>query len=331
MTLIKAKLFTHTDLDGVGCAVVARHFFQKRLDVEYCSYGKINDKVKEFIVTGEFTEYDVVFITDISVNEEVAELIQTKAANKFMLVDHHKTAEWLNKYDWAFVTPLQYNHKEDRNRITSGTNLFYEKLISILGPDSIAPSSVHGIAELQEFVEHVRMYDSWEWKNVYGNMVAKQLNDLLQIVGLWDFEERFWKNPDIQFNHTEQRLLELEEKRINRHIKQKSKELKKMDIELEGNKYHVGLIFNESYHSETGNVICDENHDIDFVIMVNIGYGTMSLRRREDVDIDLGQVAKMFHESGGGHPPAAGTKVTDNQVNEIVHILTNPDLFKFLP
>ncbi|WP_270363928.1 DHH family phosphoesterase [Bacillus paranthracis] len=326
MTLFKAKLFTHTDLDGVGCAVVARHYFQKQLDVEYCSYGKINEKVKEFILSGEVKNYDVVFITDISVDKEVADLIEFEAATKFMLVDHHKTAEWLNEYDWASVTSVQPNYKENRNQITSGTNLFYETLISLFPKDEASNNTF-----LAEFVEHVRMYDSWEWKNVYGNMVAKQLNDLLQIVGLWDFEERFWKNPDIQFNHTEQRLLELEEKRINRHIKQKSKELKKMDIELEGNKYHVGLIFNESYHSETGNVICDENHDIDFVIMVNIGYGTMSLRRREDVDIDLGQVAKMFHESGGGHPPAAGTKVTDNQVNEIVHILTNPDLFKFLP
>ena len=326
MTLFKAKLFTHTDLDGVGCAVVARHYFQKQLDVEYCSYGKINEKVKEFILSGEVKNYDVVFITDISVDKEVADLIEFEAATKFMLVDHHKTAEWLNEYDWASVTSIQPNYKENRNQITSGTNLFYETLISLFPKDEASSNTF-----LAEFVEHVRMYDSWEWKNVYGNMVAKQLNDLLQIVGLWDFEERFWKNPDIQFNHTEQRLLELEEKRINRHIKQKSKELKKMDIELEGNKYHVGLIFNESYHSETGNVICDENHDIDFVIMVNIGYGTMSLRRREDVDIDLGQVAKMFHESGGGHPPAAGTKVTDNQVNEIVHILTNPDLFKFLP
>ena len=326
MTLFKAKLFTHTDLDGVGCAVVARHYFQKQLDVEYCSYGKINEKVKEFILSGEVKNYDVVFITDISVDKEVADLIEFEAATKFMLVDHHKTAEWLNEYDWASVTSVQPNYKENRNQITSGTNLFYETLISLFPQDEASNNTF-----LAEFVEHVRMYDSWEWKNVYGNMVAKQLNDLLQIVGLWDFEERFWKNPDIQFNHTEQRLLELEEKRINRHIKQKSKELKKMDIELEGNKYHVGLIFNESYHSETGNVICDENHDIDFVIMVNIGYGTMSLRRREDVDIDLGQVAKMFHESGGGHPPAAGTKVTDNQVNEIIHIVTNPDLFKFLP
>lgn len=326
MTLFRAKQFTHTDLDGVGCAVVARHYFQKQLDVEYCSYGKINEKVKEFILSGEVKNYDVVFITDISVDKEVADLIEFEAATKFMLVDHHKTAEWLNEYDWASVTPVQPNYKENRNQITSGTNLLYETLISLFPNDEASSNTF-----LAEFVEHVRMYDSWEWKNVYGNEVAKQLNDLLQIVGLWDFEERFWKNPDIQFSHTEQRLLELEEKRIKRHIKQKSKELKKMDIELAGNKYHVGFIFNESYHSETGNVICDENQDIDFIIMANVGYGTLSLRRREDVDIDLGQVAKMFHESGGGHPPAAGTKLTDNQINEMVHIITNPDLFKLLP
>ena len=42
----KIKLFTHTDLDGIGCAILAYLAFgRENVDVEYCDYSNVNDKV----------------------------------------------------------------------------------------------------------------------------------------------------------------------------------------------------------------------------------------------------------------------------------------------
>ena len=42
---MKIKLFTHTDLDGVGCAILAKLAFEN-VDIEYCNYDDINQKSK---------------------------------------------------------------------------------------------------------------------------------------------------------------------------------------------------------------------------------------------------------------------------------------------
>lgn len=42
------KLFTHTDLDGIGCAILAKIAF-KNCDIEYCGYNDINDNVTDFV------------------------------------------------------------------------------------------------------------------------------------------------------------------------------------------------------------------------------------------------------------------------------------------
>jgi len=42
-------LFTHDDLDGVGCAIVARLAFPDDLVVRYCSYKTINSEINSFL------------------------------------------------------------------------------------------------------------------------------------------------------------------------------------------------------------------------------------------------------------------------------------------
>ena len=58
----KIKLFTHTDLDGVGCAILAYLAFgRENVDVEYCNYDDVDEKVETFIEQEElFKSYDKV-------------------------------------------------------------------------------------------------------------------------------------------------------------------------------------------------------------------------------------------------------------------------------
>jgi oligoribonuclease NrnB/cAMP/cGMP phosphodiesterase (DHH superfamily) len=99
---MKYKLFTHTDLDGVACAIVAKFIFGKYIDIEFCDYSNVNGKVKKFIEDWVVEDYERIFITDISIEESVAEKID-KHFNNFILLDHHPTSTWMNKYNWCKV------------------------------------------------------------------------------------------------------------------------------------------------------------------------------------------------------------------------------------
>ena len=45
---MKVKLFTDTDLDGLGTAIVAKLAFGDQVDVFHCSYRNLNQRVDYF-------------------------------------------------------------------------------------------------------------------------------------------------------------------------------------------------------------------------------------------------------------------------------------------
>ena len=123
------KLFTHTDLDGIGCAVLAYLAFGRdNVDVEYYNYDGVDDRVKAFLSDPDLrNSYDEIYITDISISEELAKTIDV-FINPFNihLFDHHATALGLNKYDWCEVKV-----EMDNGIKTSGTELFWKYLYNI--------------------------------------------------------------------------------------------------------------------------------------------------------------------------------------------------------
>ena len=77
-------LFTHDDLDGVGCAIVARLAFPDDLVVRYCSYKSINSEINFFL--DQLQEPVKIIISDISVNEETATRLD---GYDVAMYDHH--------------------------------------------------------------------------------------------------------------------------------------------------------------------------------------------------------------------------------------------------
>jgi len=160
----KIKLFTHSDLDGVSCGIILKAFFNRidvELDIEYCSNPQdASKKVKEFWenldIVGEHG-YTKMFITDISINDEVAEMINETGKYlishpKVALIDHHVSAEHLNKYDWSFVMPEMDGVKE------SGTSLFLKVLCGMY--------DIESSFFLNDLAETVRQYDTWEFSTI---------------------------------------------------------------------------------------------------------------------------------------------------------------------
>lgn len=61
------RLSTHCDLDGIGCAVLAKMFFDD-VKVSYCNYDNIDDEITSFLsrTSGDvdsITYYNAIYIT----------------------------------------------------------------------------------------------------------------------------------------------------------------------------------------------------------------------------------------------------------------------------
>lgn len=328
---MKIKLFTHTDLDGIGCAILGIKTFKKeRIDIEYCDYDNINDKVRIYIDNKKYLNFDHTYITDISINKEIADLIENtqpkefeygfKLNKDFTLIDHHPTALFLNKYWWCNIK-IEVNGEK-----ASGTSLFYQSLVES-GYDTMEIYSVD-FESVLTFVQEVKRYDTWLWKTKYNDKLAKQLNDLLYILGRDRFIERS-SDHWCDINDTENLLLQLEEEKIDRYIKSKNKDLMAYDLDISSYTseniktfYKIGVVFAEQYISQLGNVLAIDHPELDFIVIIDSGK-TVSYRGIKD-NIDLGKIATIF--GGGGHPNSAGSPIDQSLIKSYIQ-----EIFKELP
>lgn len=259
---MKIKLFTHTDLDGIGCAILAYLAFgRENVDVEYCDYSNVDEKVMEWFKNNT-SPYKRIYITDISINEETAAEIDSRSwREKVLLFDHHATALWLNKYDWCKVK-IWY----DDGIPTSGTELFFNYLTyhAYICP---ANTPLHIGKNIQLFVEIVRDYDTWRWKEELGDegIICKQVNDLFYIYGRdefiawalnnihgWCVNSPVFRFPT--FSEIDRALLEQRQKDIDIYVEQNNKQ---MSVLLDSFGREYGVVFAERYFSELGNRLCE--------------------------------------------------------------------------
>lgn len=296
------KLFTHTDLDGVSCEILGRIAFGEDIDVVRCGYGNIDDKVEEFINSDE--EYDKLFITDISVKKELADALNN-VSDKVILLDHHKTALWLNEYPFALVQV-----EDESVGKMCGAYLFYEYLKKNHKEFDDTPA-------LKLFIDYVRMYDTWEWKEKYDNIIPKRLNDLMYIDGPNEFINKMvyrLGNNLFILDDTDLMKLQIEQTYINSYIAQKNETLMVNDDLFP--EYTVGITFADKYISELGNKLCELHPELDFVVLINMSTLTVSYRTVKD-NLDLSAIAKRF--GGGGHPKASGSRFDVSIVNDMLN------------
>lgn len=332
------KLFTHSDVDGLGCVAVAKHHFMDLAVVEWtvCGYGTVDHKVRDYLVD-RFEQYpqpEVVYITDISVNAETAEMLDRyhKEHANIQLIDHHKSALWLNKYDWAEVTV-----ETEDGKLASGTSLLHAHLKGTLGA-LVSAGGLHTPPEqnmeaLDDFAEQVRLYDTWEWDE-RNLAVPQQLNDLFALYGFDRFVERFGKNPEVTFDGLERSLVKRTEYERNNYIKHKREQVYVTNVRLShmlpagavkvtdelvdaygafadamGDVdpiFSLGIVMVERFHSEVGNALAKDG--IDVVMLLDIQRDTISLRTtRNDVMVDA--LAQL--NGGGGHAKSAGAPMSE--------------------
>lgn len=310
---MKRLLFTHgADIDGMGSAILARLVF---VDIDIIYARNVSDLEVKFIneyESGRLYEYDIVYITDLSLKMDIADKVYSdeKLKDKLYLFDHHETAlsSGLNKYNNVNV------HVELNGVKTCGTELFYLYLKE--------NEYLNDTIAISEFVEKVRREDNWEWEN-YDDIVAHDLAILFNAIGI----ERFVASM-VELLKEEKDAFKLNDTLIN-EVENKKEKIK-MAIEsskrfvrkeiIDGIKTLIVFITYE-YRNDVADYF-KKNNDIDFdvVAMIALDNDQISIR-----SLKSNNYARILAEKygGGGHDTAAAIPLDYNNKSKIVDTLFN--------
>ena len=299
----KLLLFTHTDLDGFSCYIVAQYHISY-VENHMCDYSEIEEEMEKIIKQKRLSEFDLVILSDLSISFGFANMFKKECeANnvEFYIIDHHQRSidNGLNKLENSRIRILR-----NSTELTCATELLHEFLQERDLLTSIP---------LESYIELVRLYDTWEWKKGKNNLPYK-INSLYWLLS----HERFYdsimdkiRTPSvIRLNETEDLLLEVEEERIQRYVEEKIKDVYYRNIQ----NYNCAIVFAESNANNIAEELYkDTNVDIAIIIKDN------SISYRTSKDIDVNTFAKAF--GGGGHIKASGSIITKEQKEKYIKLI----------
>src|SRR5574344_1015358 len=114
----KILIISHVaDIDGLGSVVLGKTIFNKRhntkLDYRLVEFHELDSVISSLIETGEYKEYDTIYITDVSMREDVIRKVQgnSELQAKIRHFDHHASELKNNSYPFVNVV-LEKDGKE---------------------------------------------------------------------------------------------------------------------------------------------------------------------------------------------------------------------------
>jgi oligoribonuclease NrnB/cAMP/cGMP phosphodiesterase (DHH superfamily) len=282
-------LLSHiADPDGIT-PIILLNLLNENFEYKLFEANNLSEFILENLDSDYFDKYDQIYIVDLGISKECANLIvNSKYKDKFKLFDHHETNYHLNDYDFAEVIEEVDGFKE------CGTSLFFNYLVKTFeNPILTKPSVVN-------FVELVRENDTWQFTELEQD--AHNLSALFSFYGreaYVDTYTEFLKNNNrFYFNKTELLIL----KSLNRQKQEYLEEKKDKVIIRKIDGYNVGIVFAERYRSNLGNYLAKVYKDeVDFICIINLARH-ISLRGIKD-DKPVNKFAEIY--GGGGHPLAS--------------------------
>ena len=305
---MKVLLFTHSqDIDGMGCAVLARKAFGDYTLVPTKTF-EITKNVENYIKSKKIYDFDKIYVTDLCIKEPVLKFIDNDEIlkNRLLVLDHHKTEieEGNNKYDFVNIIVQKNERKE------SGTSLFYNYLIQ---NNYLQRSNI-----LDELVEWTRQYDVWDWDSK-NSISARNLHVLFEVLGydayLKIINDKVDKLNSIVFNNYEKEVIDKFNKEMEKDILNILNDMKCVDLSIDGNIFKVGFVkCPYKYRNDMNKFIKKNNvYNIDAVGMIMTDIETVSYRQVKDVDVSI--ISKYF--GGKGHR-GAGSNLQENEKFKMV-------------
>jgi oligoribonuclease NrnB/cAMP/cGMP phosphodiesterase (DHH superfamily) len=267
--VVQSTLLTHTDLDGVGCAVVFAGARPGQGPIELVENGAIDGRVRDAIAArlGDAGGH-VVLVTDHGIDAATADAADefVAAGGRFVLLDHHRSSLSLNGRAWATVDPEH-----------SAAGLLFDHL--------------GRPAAFAEFARLVEDHDLWRHQDPRSARLAA----LLGLLGAERFQARFVEDPGVELREGERLLVDNEEARREDYLRRKVEQARV--VEIDGRRW--AICYAEQYQSDVAERLMTELGVVATAI-VNPGKRTVSLRGR---DVDVSGIAERF--GGGGHARAA--------------------------
>ena len=305
---MKILLFTHKiDIDGMGCAVLGKLAFDD-IEIVYCDTFEINQQIQRYIDNGSIYQYDKIFVTDLCIKQPLlSQFAEDKdLSRKTVILDHHKTEIEEGNDQYPFSTIVV----QDENGKCSGTSLFYNYLLS--------QGLINESDNLEEFVELTRQYDTWEWKTLYNNEKANELNILFSVLKIDGYVSKFYNKLVDNENLS---LFEKEDVEMIKNYKQKILEtclnyIKNLHI-VNLHNFNVGVVdnINDEYRNDIADLIKKmPNLDLDLVALIINGRNTVSFRSIKQ-DVDVGQFSVLY--GGKGHKEAASCPKSESILNAL--------------
>ena len=279
---------------------------------------------------------------------------------QLLLIDHHITNKMSENYPWAIVTSSRLDTMDDDDNtpytvdeLISATGIIGEMnkwanaphlYTTVLNPFSEPSISrmvrlnakgfngtfndVEGCEDLyydaaMSYANEISRYDTWEWQHKPKMYDENFTSVLLTFISLEELYKQIavnlvdYRTP---YNDTHHILYDIYIKKIQDDLKYARNN---MVVVNPGKipalaEYKIGIIMEPTYYSEVANTLCKENLDIDIIVILFPSTRTISLRSIRE-DLNLGRICERIYK-GGGHPKAAGAKLSPNDFMNILGI-----------
>ena len=311
MKTLKTFIFTHNDLDGVGCGVIGKYYFSDAY-VQYCSYDNIDDTLLYFLSHNENILSEMrIIISDIYYKQENSDITEMlRMAGELIICDHHATSAWLNNVDFQHNSFVNVIADSD----VCGTKILFKILDDLY--------AMTDSTKILEFVENVNSWDVWQWvkqlpetndvvklKDAINHNMSFTLNGAVYFYGIENFVNKMlmYFHNFIDFDDiVSEKLVEFNTKQIN-SVTDYIKTHYVYESEHYG-KIPYTIIKLNSPNISLASLLCKnamEPDDKFLAIYIDEDKDAVSLRCNVE-GIDLSVIAKECE--GGGHKDAAGCK-----------------------
>lgn len=291
-------LFRHNDLDGCGAGVVANVLLGEENVLQIsCSNWNVDEKIVEYLDSINVVGIKKIFIVDLCPNKDTCQMIDDFIRDysiDIVVYDHHVN-ECSIKYGWYDCTIESHTGRKE-----CGTTLFYTNEVRNY-PDSKAINL--------ELIDSIRLYDNWEWRELENTFLPNQLNTILHMIGEDEFIKYYSDIENPLMPEKFEFMIEMKEREKEEYINRKLDNLENIKIHYAsfyGDNYCTYAIVLSDYKMFSNDLMDKilDTFNIDFVM--GVYNGGVSLRTKEENNIDVGEIAKLY--GGGGRKCTAGFK-----------------------
>ena len=356
-------LFTHDDLDGAGCRILFelahRDVNPETWKIVNCSNKNIDEQVQLWLDSGDLDPDCTICFADIVCSRDMFVRVKTEYEHIYVW-DHHRSNFWVQtEYPSAEIVP-----ETEMGVLQSGTSIMYQFWCKCAEIYKDAPnyeyfrSGYENADLIAHFVDTVRSYDTYEWKQT-GNLEAKKLQILFFLLGM----ERFCKRYVDRLTMSHDAFAELEANAtahdgkvvlewlkdfankeygrpsktlfsssdlefIDSRLKMEQKRIDEftlddiIDVQVRGIRTAFALNTVGMNVSELANQFLVKHPEFEMFVGFTMADGGQFSYRTVKDDLDISALVAVPN-GGGGHPKASGSYVPKDLMDHIADLLIN--------